>query len=989
MVVTGESLIILSSNSLSFYKRNDGTHTPDVITVQADLVNADGPITLTVQGATGSNVTDKTVDIAFSSVTGNSVVVTAQAANHGAPFSRSIVIGVVTDGAAGTSSQGARGAGHWYVTGSSWSDIAAQAACPGGPVTGDVVTISNGTTFVMEKTYNGSSWNVLGVVIDGGAIIPGSVTANQINSNGLSIRDTNGNVILSAGVPLQPQNFAGTLGGDNLLNNSGFEVYDSITNRPSGYTVYNNNSTASASFLNIAGRTGGRAFGVRANASSNTTFGLHSSNDIIDGTVVGGVQGGWQPNKTYVISFKAKKVNLAGAQPMMLQWNTPPASVVFTSRPTLSTTWQTYTARIVWGASVEGSGRLFIDSIGSGTGSVVAGDEFHVDELIIQEGDVYSEWFQSSREAKATADAAISALTVIADDHKLSVGEKPAVEKEWAAIYNESASLISQADALGVSRVNYVAKLNALNSYLGNIPGWGDRVTDSPIDPTTFTNNFTAYYTEKTTLVNAIAQQASTMANWGSVAGRPSHCRVVAAGGNASGYNIGPGFYIESTSSATYGAGRSYNLVVIRRSDRAIINHDVFDVYGNITEAYRLRNVLNGYGADVIIVVYTADEPLNNHFESTLAAAMYRCGASKAVYGSPQFQYRSAYILVGIPGVGEGGGAEAYQGNVGNDPNAWCDIGLTIDNLGNFQVSANFTPRSLADYGYTGDLNATIGAPSGTYVGGMEAGLAASYAANGNSAYNAVNDATHGLEQRLRANAQNILANGGGLSTGNLAWDSNGNRVSGYGIAINQQGIVAFNSSGAATFTLNGATGAATYGGALSAVTGTFGAVTVAAGGSISSGQTAYNTGVGFFFGFNGTTPVFSVGTGGGSGIRWDGTTLTIQSPVIASSFSATITSSSSSYTVSRTATNGYGGSYTANPANGTGPYAYSWTVSTSGISRGWIGGSSTGQQAQLSIEANGRVNGDEQDFYMTCVVTDTASNISKTITYLTVIYFS
>jgi hypothetical protein len=318
---------------------------------------------------------------------------------------------------------------------------------------------------------------------------------------------------------------------------------------------------------------------------------------------------------------------------------------------------------------------------------------------------------------------------------------------------------------------------------------------------------------------------------------------------------------------------------------------------------------------------------------------------------------------------------------------SFCSAGAALSNIRFGPMTSN----NFADVGGSTkpENNATVGAPAGTNVGSTSATTVESNAANGNTAYNAVNDATNGLAQKLKANAQNILSGSAGLATGNLAWDGSGNRTSGYGVGMNQKGIVAYNSSGVATFTLDGTTGNATFAGQLAAAYGTFGSVSIASGGYVASGQTAYNTGTGFFLGFNGSTPVFSLGIANGTGIRWDGTTLTVQNPTVSSPFSATVTSTSSSYTVSRTATNGFGGTYTANPANGTGPYSYSWSVGTSGISRGWVGGSSTGQQAQLSIESNGRASGDQQDFYMTCVVTDTASNISKTITYLTTIYFS
>lgn len=101
-------------------------------------------------------------------------------------------------GADGVGTAGARGAGHYYVAGSSWSDVVAQAACPGGPVTNDVVTISSGT-FVMEKRWTGSAWVENGVVINGKLIVPDSILASAIDARGLVIRDAQGNIVISAG----------------------------------------------------------------------------------------------------------------------------------------------------------------------------------------------------------------------------------------------------------------------------------------------------------------------------------------------------------------------------------------------------------------------------------------------------------------------------------------------------------------------------------------------------------------------------------------------------------------------------------------------------------------------------------------------------------------------------------------------------------------------------------------------------------------------
>lgn len=67
-----------------------------------------------------------------------------------------------------------------------------------------------------------------------------------------------------------------------------------------------------------------------------------------------------------------------------------------------------------------------------------------------------------------------------------------------------------------------------------------------------------------------------------------------------------------------------------------------------------------------------------------------------------------------------------------------------------------------------------------------------------------------------------------------------------------------------------------TFRGTLSAVTGSFGNVTIATNGSLSSGQSAYDTGTGFWLGnVSGTTKV-SIGNSAGNKMTWDGSSLSI-----------------------------------------------------------------------------------------------------------------
>jgi hypothetical protein len=90
------------------------------------------------------------------------------------------------NGSNGTNgTDGARGAGTFYATGGSWSDATANTATPGSNVLDDVVTISNGSTFVASKRWDGSAWQNITQVIDGSLLVTGSVAATKITASNL------------------------------------------------------------------------------------------------------------------------------------------------------------------------------------------------------------------------------------------------------------------------------------------------------------------------------------------------------------------------------------------------------------------------------------------------------------------------------------------------------------------------------------------------------------------------------------------------------------------------------------------------------------------------------------------------------------------------------------------------------------------------------------------------------------------------------------
>jgi hypothetical protein len=211
---------------------------------------------------------------------------------------------------------------------------------------------------------------------------------------------------------------------------------------------------------------------------------------------------------------------------------------------------------------------------------------------------------------------------------------------------------------------------------------------------------------------------------WSTITGRPTLLRVSARGLSATTYPIDAGFRNGETGANVFGASivRSYMMSRIRRSDGVITHSRQYDVYG-VGEvggytAATLAADLNATDSSYIVVVFTFDEPLTNRLTSGLPDALYRCGASRAIFGSPNFALRAAYLLIGIGGCGEGNGFEQYAGSVSSDPNAWCDVSFYLQN-GNLVISGTTaTPRTLTDYSYVGDLNATFGATWGVNIGG-------------------------------------------------------------------------------------------------------------------------------------------------------------------------------------------------------------------------------------------------------------------------------
>lgn len=196
--------INLQSSAPGFHLNAAGQVDLGVVTVTADLVGLDDAVTFSAVGATLSNAAGRHVDVNYG---GQTAIVTATVISNGDEFQRSIVIPVLRDGASGTSTPGApgaRGAGHYYATGSTWSDVIAQAACPGStPVLNDVVTISS-STYVMEKRWTGSAWVENGVVLNGKLIAPDSILTSALAAEIIKAKHLSVGAVLASHVLVGP-----------------------------------------------------------------------------------------------------------------------------------------------------------------------------------------------------------------------------------------------------------------------------------------------------------------------------------------------------------------------------------------------------------------------------------------------------------------------------------------------------------------------------------------------------------------------------------------------------------------------------------------------------------------------------------------------------------------------------------------------------------------------------------------------------------------
>ena len=184
----------------------------------------------------------------------------------------------------------AAGAVSYAVAATTLIAAATSGSIPTTPIQGDTVTFSNptsGSEYVYTITHNGTAWVTPGTVIDGSLLVTGTVTAAKINSNGLSIKDANGNIILSAGVPLDFTNVGGTTKPAANANNTFVDANGAIQGTSSGAgTVVKNSNISLSSAGVLTGAAAGSAVTIGGLGYSGS---LSANNTSIDAS--GNIQG--------------------------------------------------------------------------------------------------------------------------------------------------------------------------------------------------------------------------------------------------------------------------------------------------------------------------------------------------------------------------------------------------------------------------------------------------------------------------------------------------------------------------------------------------------------------------------------------------------------------------------------------------------------------------------------------------------------------------
>jgi hypothetical protein len=385
-----------------------------------------------------------------------------------------------------------------------------------------------------------------------------------------------------------------------------------------------------------------------------------------------------------------------------------------------------------------------------------------------------------------SADVVANNITAITSDNILSPAEKPLLYTEWQRMVREEGNLYGRAteyvNAGKGGRYDIQSKRDLLSGSLGNLnttingfsPALSSFETSTNINGANLRGLFADFYLRVEPVKLALQSLAAESGDWGLVVSKPANINsllgsesikntdqqwidvngagkpetyTVMSRGNQNTTKLPANWqhglrgsngqvFVDSLDASlrSDSYARSYTLCWrVNPTYWAIRNYDVYaneiaypNVEGSAKGATALGNQLNALAVGTPFVIYTSDEPSNNRGTGGLLEAMLRCGASRAVFASPNFTSWSSYVLIGTIGMGEGNGLEVMSS--GGDA-SYVMTSFSIVN--GIVTSGGKTLKDATDISFsdgrgvnalsTVEAGATVGAPAGTSVGGIPA----------------------------------------------------------------------------------------------------------------------------------------------------------------------------------------------------------------------------------------------------------------------------
>jgi hypothetical protein len=153
--------------------------------------------------------------------------------------------------------------------------------------------------------------------------------------------------------------------------------------------------------------------------------------------------------------------------------------------------------------------------------------------------------------------------------------------------------------------------------------------------------------------------------------------RIFSTGGESTTQPLPSGLYSDNSDDAIFRNDFGYNVSIFDKQTNSFIRHTNYLTTAISSAAEQMSADLLELQSNVIVFIHTSFDAQVNR-ESALDGLLY-CGGSRNVITSTEFKNKSAYILVGVPGLGEETGFEKYSGEEDSSTTAWCNTDIVIN----------------------------------------------------------------------------------------------------------------------------------------------------------------------------------------------------------------------------------------------------------------------------------------------------------------------